>query len=196
MTNNKVVSLDSDINVLKLSKKILKNEPKIIKKYPPRGFNGLITDGYTGLGLGSLTSRFYHFNVLKWWGTRSLRKWIRKGYEIYNGVSGTLCVQCWANVMRNGEEIKSHNHSENSNTLDALSGHLCVQVDRFTSTYYQGNPISNENGVISFFPSSMYHWTDKYVGDSERITVAFDIRSLEYFERDIYPNAREHWIKI
>ncbi len=196
MTNTKVVSLDSDINVLKLSKKILKNEPKIIKKYPPRGFNGLITDGYTGLGLGSLTSRFYHFNVLKWWGTRSLRKWIRKGYEIYNGVSGTLCVQCWANVMRNGEEIKSHNHSENSNTLDALSGHLCVQVDGFTSTYYQGNPILNKNGVISFFPSSMYHWTDKYVGDSERITVAFDIRSLEYFERDIYPNAREHWIKI
>ena len=196
MTNIKVVSLDSDINVLELSKKILKNEPKIIKKYPPTGFNGLITDGNTGLGSGSLTSRFYHFNVLGWWGTRSLRKWIRKGYEIYNGVSGPLYVQCWANVMRKGEEIKSHNHSQNSNTLDALSGHLCVQVDRFTSTYYQGDPISNKNGAISFFPSSMYHWTDKYMGDSERITVAFDIRSLEYFERDIYPDAREHWIKI
>ena len=196
MTNIKVVSLDSDINVLKLSKKILKNESKIIKKYPPRGYDGLITDGNTGLGSGSLTSRFYHFNVLGWWGTRSLRKWIRKGYEIYNGVSGTLYVQCWANVMRKGEEIKSHNHSQNSNTLDALSGHLCVQVDGFTSTYYQGDPISNKNGAISFFPSSMYHWTDKYMGDSERITVAFDIRSLEYFERDIYPDAREHWIKI
>ena len=141
------------------------------------------------MGSGSLTSRFYHFNVLGWWGTRSLRKWIRKGYEIYNGVSGTLYVQCWANVMRKGEEIKSHNHSQNSNTLDALSGHLCVQVDRFTSTYYQGDPISNKNGAISFFPSSMYHWTDKYMGDSERITVAFDII------RD-YPDARKHWIKI
>ena len=134
---------------------------------------------------------------MKWWGTGLLRREIRKGYETYNNIRNTpLYVQCWANVMRKGEEIKSHKHTQNSNTLDALSGHLCVQVDGFTSTYYQGNPILNKNGVISFFPSTIYHWTDKYMGDSERITVAFDIRSLEYFERDIYPDARQHWIKI
>ena len=184
-----IIQKQTDIDCDVLTNLILKKEPEIIKKYPPTGFDGEYTDGQTQLGSNSLTSRFYHFNVLGWWGTRSLRKWIRKGYEIYNGVSGTLYVQCWANVMRKGEEIKSHNHSQNSNTLDALSGHLCVQVDRFTSTYYQGNPISNENGVITFFPSSMYHWTDKYMGDSERITVAFDII------RD-YPDARKHWIKI
>ena len=70
----KVILMPSNINVNKLAKQVLKNEPKIIKRYPPTALDGKYTDGSTQLGLNSLTSRFSHFNVLKWWGTRSLRK--------------------------------------------------------------------------------------------------------------------------
>ena len=46
---------------------------------------GVYSDGNTGLGLNSLTSRFYHYNVLKWWGTKVLRKEIknRRGHSAY-----------------------------------------------------------------------------------------------------------------
>tara|TARA_R100000008_G_C3566313_1_gene159327 strand:- start:150 stop:737 length:588 start_codon:yes stop_codon:yes gene_type:complete len=192
-----VLVLESDINVSNLSKKILKNEPKIIRKYPPRGYDGLIGDGQTGLGFDSLTSRYYHFNVLNWWGTGQLKKYIRKGYEIYTKIKNRpLYVQCWANVMRKGDQIKSHYHDEHYLPPSMLCGHLCVKVDGLTSTYYDGTPLLNVNREMVFFPANMSHWTDRYMGDSERITVAFDIRSKENYESDVYDNSKYHWIKI
>ena len=98
----RVICVQTDINVAKFAKQVLKNEPKIIKRYPPKGVDGMYGDGQTGLGYNSLTSRFAHFNILNWWGTGSLRKWIRRGYENFNNIKGQpLYVQCWANVMRN-----------------------------------------------------------------------------------------------
>ena len=70
----RILVIENDrIDVNKLSKQILRNETKIIKKYPPTVGGGVYSDGNTGLGSNSLTSRFYHFNVLKWWGTKILR---------------------------------------------------------------------------------------------------------------------------
>ena len=105
----KVICILTDINVKKLAKKILKNEPRIIKKYPAKSIDLKYDfDGDTGLGLNSLTSRSCHYNLLNWWGTGLLRKWIRQGYEEYNNIRGRpLYVQCWANVMRKGEKIGS-----------------------------------------------------------------------------------------
>ena len=77
-----------------------------------------------------------------------------------------------------------------------LSGHLSVQVDGTTSTYYDGNPILNKSGLMSFFPGRSLHWTDRYEGNSERITVAFDIHSKEFYEYDIFDYAKHHWIRI
>ena len=74
-----VLILNSDVNLRRLTKQILKNETKIIKKYPPTNRIGTKTDGNTGLGYDSLTSRFFHFNVLSWFNTNQLRKEIRRG---------------------------------------------------------------------------------------------------------------------
>tara|TARA_R100001594_G_C3950156_1_gene242819 strand:- start:68 stop:652 length:585 start_codon:yes stop_codon:yes gene_type:complete len=192
-----VISTFSKINTKKLAKKILWHEPRIIKKYPPLGLNGVKTDGATQLGFNSLTSRVGHYNILNWWGTRLLRKSIRNGYEKYNGTTGKpLYVQCWANVMRKGEQIKPHKHSQRVSAMNYLCGHLCVQVDGYTATYYDGNPILNENGNITFFPGYAEHWTDVYMGDSERITVAFDILSEEFYNIDIEDQFKYHWVKI
>ena len=196
----KILTIPTDINVEKLAKKILKNEPKIIKKYPAKGIDLTYDfDGETGLGFNSLTSRSSHFNVLDWWGTGSLRRWIRKGYEKYNNIKGKpLYVQCWANVMRKGEQIQSHKHEAHNNTQCKyhLCGHLSVQVDGSTSTYYNDSPVLNENGQMTFFPAFTYHWTDRYENDGERITVAFDIFSEEFYNVDVYDEYKYHWVKI
>ena len=200
MNTSKAISIITDINVGKLAKQILRNEPKIIKKYPAKSWDYSIDfDGETGLGYNSLTSRSCHFNLLNWWGTGEVKKWIRKGYEKYSNIEGTpLYVQCWANVMRCGEQIKSHRHSEDFSIGGErfLCGHLSVQVDGSTSTYYDGTPLLNENGMITFFPGYVSHWTNRYEGHSERITVAFDIYNKEFFEYDMEEGAKKHWIRI
>ena len=196
----KVICVPTDINVEKLAKKILKNEPRIIKKYPAKGINLKDDfDGQTGLGFNSLTSRSSHYNLLNWWGTGPLRKWMRNGYERYNNIKDTpLYVQCWANVMRKGDQIKAHKHESWDGTppVKHLCGHLSVQVDGSTSTYYEGSPILNKNAQMTFFPAHTFHWTDRYENDRERITVAFDIHDEEFYNVDIFDQYKYHWVKI
>ena len=83
---------------------------------------------------------------------------------------------------------------------DYLCGHISVKVDGTTSTYYQTNTNAhsflNINGMITLFPCYVYHWTDQYNGDSERITLAFDIKSKKLFDIDIHPDAKWSWVKI
>ena len=155
-------------------------------------------DGGTGLGLNSLTARSCHYNLLDWWGTDKIRKNIKKGYETFTGVKNkSIYVQCWANVMRKGDIIKRHIHSQrNLNYSDSLSGHLNVKVDGLTSTYYDGKPLVNKNGEMVLFPSNIPHWTDMYKGDEERITVAFDIKSTDFFQYDVHKGAQSHWVKL
>lgn len=180
-------------------KKILKNEPKIIKKYPPTAYNGQNYDGGTGLGLNSLTSRFYHFNVLQWFGTKSLRREIKRCYKLYTSRNEEhLFVQCWANVMRNGQQIKPHSHRTpiETHAFSAVSGNLVIYSDRNTNTYYAGNPVQNKINRMVLFPSDVIHWTDEYVGSSQRITVAFDVRTYRDWKCDVSDDAKKHWIKI
>ena len=196
----KVICVPTDINVEKLAKKILKNEPRIIKKYPAKGIDLKYDfDGQTGLGLNSLTSRSCQYNLLNWWGIGPLKKWMRDGYEKYNNIKGKpLYVQCWANVMRKGEQILPHRHAirDGVSPIKYLCGHLSVQVDGSTSTYYQGRPVLNKLGEMVFFPADVYHWTDRYEKDSERITIAFDIYSKEVYSDCILDEFKYHWVKI
>ena len=195
-----LIEIKTDINLKKLAKQILKNEPKIIKKYPAKTINLKEDfDGATGLGFNSLTSRSCHFNILDWWGTGSLRRWMRDGYEKYHNIQDTpLYVQCWANVMRKGDQIKSHKHESRDGVspIKHLCGHLSVQVDGSTSTYYDGSPILNKNGQMTFFPAHTFQWTDRYENNSDRITVAFDILSGEFYNEDIFDQYKKHWVKI
>ena len=108
MTNTKVVSLDSDINVLKLSKKILKNEPKIIKKYPPRGFNGLITDGNTGLGYYDPANGWTHSS-----GTIPINEWVHVAMSIQTGSNNLK-------FYKKGQLMSSHTLSNTSTTATGV----------------------------------------------------------------------------
>jgi len=46
-----VFILKSDVNLKRFTKQILKNEQKIIKKYPPTNRSNVKTDGGTGLDM-------------------------------------------------------------------------------------------------------------------------------------------------
>jgi len=194
--NNKVCVFETNLNTVYLKNKILHNEKKIIQKYPPTDYIGNITDGQTGLGLNSLTSRFFHFNVLKWWGTNSLKYWIKKSYNLYTQTENkSIYVQCWANVMRSGQQIKQHQHSHTYHPYE-VSGNLIISSDCSVSTYYNGQPVENQNGTITLFPSNLLHWTDQYVGNDMRVTVAFDIKNYDMWRESVLNDAKQHWIKI
>ena len=107
--------------------------------------------------------------------------------------------QCWANVMREGEKIKLHRHSHDEWTY--LSGHICIQTND-TSTYYV-HPYSkepfgsvNEKNKITIFPSWMEHYTDRYHGDTPRITVAFDLYPKTGFHVKIDDKKKPHWVLL
>ena len=33
-------------------------------------------------------------------------------------------------------------------------------------------------------------------GEEERITVAFDIKSADFYKQDVFDDAKSHWVKI
>jgi len=179
-------SFITDVDFSKVAKLILEKEKEIINNFPISNKNN--SDGYTGLGSDSLTARYQHFNVLSWNDIEinKIKENILKKYilflEKFNAPRRKVWIQCWANVLRNGQEIKPHLHSVTPYSY--LGGHICVQCSD-TSTVYI-NPINqindpeifnskNEVGKITIFQNSIPHYTSKHVHDTERITIAFDI---------------------
>ncbi len=184
-----------DLSMLRAE--ILWQEKVIIGKYE------FEDDWGTKLGPDSLTSRSNRYNLLDWSDAQPLKQEIRKAHdEFISGFNfpptGPLYVQCWANVMREGEKIQMHTHGRDPWTY--LSGHICVEVDG-TNTYYQnpfgGDPWAspNEVGKITLFPSYIPHFTDR-VDSGIRITIAFDIYTQEGYHNSIKDDMKEHWVQV
>ena len=177
----------TDIDVQELRRVILIKEKEIVEKYPNSSYEySNYSDGYTGLGPNSLTSRYSFFNLLEW--DYPVIKDLHKNIKIFHDeyLKGTigeqkdlpLGIRCWANVMRKGQQIKKHAHS--SHPWSFLSGHFCVAAEVTTTNYFhQYNDniefIKNEPGQMTLFPNWVPHNTSKHKGDSERISIAFDI---------------------
>jgi hypothetical protein len=170
-----------------IRKIILKKEKDILKNTKSSYKDSI--DGYTGLGKNSLTSRYQYFNVLKWKNKqiKNLEKNIIRQYknflkELNLEIPKHVYVQCWANVMRNKEQIKPHIHNVSNESY--LSGHVCI-TNQDSSTFYI-NPVNqindpevyeskNKQGKFTLFQSCIPHYTSVYNGNKERITIAFDL---------------------
>lgn len=182
-------SFFDDIDTKKLSKLILSKE-KSIKNLPNSlDKNNKFTDGYTGLGKNSTTSKFLHYNVLNWntTETEQLRKNIKLILLKYNNYNCNptpekVWVQCWANIMRFSQKINPHMHSVSP--FSYLSGNFVVQ-SKDTSTFYI-NPVNqindpeifeikNVDGEMTIFPSHVFHYTSRHYSIIPRITIAFDL---------------------
>ena len=186
----------NDVDFSAVSKIIKSKEKKIIRSSPKSS-----GDGNTGLGDNSLTSRFGYFNVLKWQepDIQKIKDHIIDNVsKFYNRIlqekPTDLKIQCWANVMRKGQQIKPHVHDTSNNCL--LGGHICVDVDN-TSTHYI-NPFKyfsgdnqetysskNEVGKITLFSDNIPHYTDKVIS-KDRVTIAFDIINGNQKHNDNY----------
>jgi hypothetical protein len=177
----------NNIDFNHISNLILKKEKEIIKKYTPSKKGSV--DGYTGLGKNSLTSRYEHFNLLKW-NDVEINKLEKQIIEKHNkfikslnlDIPKKLYIQCWANVMRKGEQIKPHIHFIDPDTY--LGGHICVKCANTSTNYI--NPVNqlndpeiyeskNKVGKISLFQNCIPHYTSIHKLNSERITIAFDL---------------------
>ena len=175
----------TQINFKTLTQFILEKEKEIINKK-----NVTISgDGYTGLGTRALTSHYNQYNLLDWDHSEIplLQQAILKTHSDFLHELGIplypeLYIQCWANVMREGEQIKPHLHSVHENSY--LGGHIVVQAQK-THTHYI-NPVNQINGPdihsssnivgkISLFPSCVPHYTDMQKSGEPRITIAFDL---------------------
>jgi len=184
------------LNFKTLTKLILQKEKEILsnKNFELKG------DGYTGLGKNSLTSRYGQYNLLDWRHPEipKLRQAILTTHKRFLtalkiSLYPQLYIQCWANVMRKGEQIKAHLHSVHPHAY--LGGHLVVQAHK-TQTHYI-NPVNQINnpeihsslntvGKISLFPSCMPHYTDVQTLVKPRITIAFDLLVSESMTQHNY----------
>ena len=160
---------------------VLAMEKPIINSY-----REISNDGGTGLGPNSLTSKFSKFNIFTWefdW-VNKMRSSIIDGLKSLDDLDQHVYVQCWANVMRKGERINPHWHSSSKNCY--LGAHITIASEN-TNTYYE-NPFngsdvrkySNVPGSLTIFPAYLTHWTDHYMGNSERVTLAMDFMLEEY----------------
>lgn len=193
-----VEDISKNINIESLKSIILDKEQEIINTYD------FVHDWNTGLGSNSLTSRSNYYNLLKWDNTKNLKDAIKNTlqkftYSLGIDIEGKFYIQCWANVLRNDEEINVHHHWHSPYTF--LGGHVCLEHNS-TSTYYI-NPytkeeyeIKNEKGKITLFPNWVPHRTNKHTGEVERITLAFDIIPEVTYQEDIFEDKKEHWVLL
>lgn len=170
-----------------ISQLILKKEKEIIANTP------VGNDGYTGLGTESLTSRYKYFNVFAWEDDeiQKLRSKIKETHDAFLKLFGIsiqpVWIQCWANVMRQGQKIKTHVHTVGPDCY--LGGHVTIQCNN-TSTVYV-NPINvlndpmehnsiNVPGKLTLFQNCIPHYTTTHYGKQERISIAFDLSLDNY----------------
>jgi hypothetical protein len=192
---------DIDVEYMKyLEEYILSVEQDIIKSLPSSG------DGYTELGEDSLTSRYASINFFKCEEFSYLKNYVKNlsitfleniGHKNFNE---NIYGQCWANVMRPGQQIAQHKHSYGDRSF--ISGHVTVKHNG-SHTYYH-NPYDNTKyisqnsvGKLTLFPSWLEHGTSK-VDDDIRITIAFDLRNQKFHELEAITNTTqsEHWVQI
>lgn len=184
---NKTIFSPEQCNNIKLI--LLDKEVDIIKQNPT-----VNNDGGTGLGPNSLTSKFSVFNIFTWNNdfAVNLKHSIEEGVcELLKGkeFSSKIYGQCWANIMRSGEQIHPHWHSSYKHSF--LGGHVCIAT-QYTHTFYQNpynkndaKPFMNFNGNLTIFENYLVHWTDVVQGNEPRITLAFDLLTEEAIQESI-----------
>ena len=188
-----------DVDFDYIAKYLTEKKEEILKIKPSKG------DGYTGLGKNSTTARHSDFNIFNF-GDEEINKlksnilFLHReliqviGPDEFNKYPfDGLYIQCWYNIMENGQKILPHLHDVES--VCYLGGHITVQCDDTYTGYI--NPINqinkpdvhkskNKVGKITLFPNYLPHFTSKHKGDKERITIAFDLMTRKDHINDNY----------
>ena len=182
-----IEQLDDAATLAAIREIVLAREVQLMQKIPAKPIAG-IADG--------LTSRWHGFNIFSWDEPPmcAFRGFVRRSYLSYLAALGLQRRRCffqgWANVVRDGEKFAAHCHDQSPHAY--LSGNFTVACADTQTIYYppylyQGAPspkmwmpIQNEPGLLTLFPSAILHETSPHGGDSERITLAFDVFLQDY----------------
>jgi hypothetical protein len=143
------------------------------------------SDGNTGLGSQSMTSRFQMYNLLAWEepAIGQLRDEVYQAYlaflEAMEEDRRRVYIQCWANLMNPGQFLRRHVHSVSSTAF--VSGNYAV-VDSDSQTIYNyiyndayTLPFGTTAGSLVLFPSYIPHYTTRHPGPGLRISIGFDV---------------------
>tara|TARA_R110000796_G_scaffold201114_1_gene317247 strand:- start:1476 stop:2132 length:657 start_codon:yes stop_codon:yes gene_type:complete len=171
-------NINKDIDFAELNKFLLELEKELLQKPP-------LNTG--GTGVKGVTSRFKYYNLFfkEHPELKKIENFILeniKSFLKYKNIhQNKIYTQCWFNVLREGEEIKIHQHRTiNDFHLSFISGNFCT-TNNDTKTYYtsfnneQGFGICNEEGKLTLFPSYSPHFTTINKSKKERISIAFDV---------------------
>ena len=137
-------------------------------------------DIYDGTSEDSLTGRYKYFNYLNVPEINTILE--PKLKEIF----GPCVVQCWANILRQGEGIDEHRHFDGAPTnyieRHGLTGNIFLYGDPTTGTYYnfpELSPLSvkydNKVGELSLFTPTLFHGVPKNTTGDMRISMAIDV---------------------
>ena len=183
---------------------LLEQEPILLDKF--RTSSG---DGYTGLGDNSITSRYSHFNLLKF----DFHLIPKLKTEILNGIKsilsisgntdwqGILYANSWFNVMRQGESMNAHLHSYHKNTFYGF--HVTINAfETFTSYYHpikfreEAFHTPNKIGYLTLFPHFIPHGVSPNKYETSRITLAGDIFPSTWLDEEHKPFRNKDLVEI
>ena len=99
---------------------------------------------------------------------------------------GPCAVQCWANILRQGEGIGEHRHFVDYDHAyierHGATGNIFLYGDPTTGTYYnfpELSPLSvkydNKVGELSLFTPTLFHGVPKNTTGDMRISMAIDV---------------------
>lgn len=177
-----VKKFDDVDSIEKIKNFLIKKEPEIISKI------SYDYDGRTNLNPNSVTGRFTHYNLLKFQNEcpelSTLFDFFKNSYLEYIFTEELSPrdteIVCWFNALRKGERVDEHNHGAGNDVY--LSGNFILENHQ-TKTHYKCPydrdvliSIPNLQGILTIFPSFVYHYSDTYDDDGIRHSIAFDIR--------------------
>ena len=106
-----------------------------------------------------------------------------------------IMVQCWANILRQGENIGPHIHaSEVHSTKPDDQFYACnlfISGNTNTTTYYEDTGYTqNAVGCLSVISPSIEHSVPTHLYQKPRISIAMDIyiHPLSFHMKELYPN--------
>jgi hypothetical protein len=137
-------------------------------------------DIYGGTSEDSLTGRYKYFNYLNVHEINTILE--PKLKELF----GPCVLQCWANILRQGEGIGEHRHFDGDDPAyierHGATGNIFLYGDPTTGTYYNFpdlDPLNvkydNKVGELSLFTPTLFHGVSKNTTDDMRISMAIDV---------------------
>lgn len=89
-----------------------------------------------------------------------------------------LYVQCWANILRQGEKLQHHTHAGDENTPEEqafYASNTFISGPQDTGTYYNDAYERNEIGQMHLIGSMVPHEVKSHMYREPRISMAMDI---------------------